>query len=98
MLAGSVGNYWSTEHPTLFSHTKIGEKINPTKRKCVLRSWADSEDPEDAQSDQGLHCTLTESLDTTKYMNGEQGAAGTLSKCMVIIIFALCTCLKALFA
>ena len=25
-----------------------------------------------AQSDQDLHCPLTESLDTTKYMNGEQ--------------------------
>ena len=24
------------------------------------------------QSDQGLHCLLTESLDTTEYMNGEQ--------------------------
>ena len=26
----------------------------------------------DGQSDQGLHCLLTESLDTTKCMNGEQ--------------------------
>ena len=26
----------------------------------------------DAQSDQGLHCLLTESLDTTEYKNGEQ--------------------------
>ena len=26
-----------------------------------------------AQSDQGLHCPLTESLDTTECMNGEQG-------------------------
>ena len=25
-----------------------------------------------AQADQGLHCLLTESLDTTKCMNGEQ--------------------------
>ena len=25
-----------------------------------------------AQSDQGLHCLLTESLDTTECMNGEQ--------------------------
>ena len=37
--------------------------LSPTKRFCVLKSCVDSE---------GLHCPLTESLDTTEYMNGEQ--------------------------
>ena len=31
-----------------------------------------------AQSDQGLHCLLTESLDTTECMNGEQSPDDTL--------------------
>ena len=38
-----------------------------------LWAYADSEWPDQtAQSDQGLHCPLTELLDTTEYMNGQQ--------------------------
>ena len=40
-----------------------------------LQACADSKSPDqtaDVQSDQGLHCLLTESLDTTEYMNREQ--------------------------
>ena len=35
--------------------------------KTCLREYADSEGP-----DQGLYCPLTESLDTTECMNGEE--------------------------
>ena len=44
-----------------------------------VRAYADSESPDqtgnqtaNAQSNQGLHYPLTESLDTTECMNGEQ--------------------------
>ena len=36
---------------------------------CICRQQSPDQP---AQSDQGLHCQLTESLDTTKYMNGQQ--------------------------
>ena len=40
-----------------------------------LEAYADSEGPDQPvhrQSDQGLPCPLTDSMDTTEYMNGEQ--------------------------
>ena len=45
-----------------------------TKRKCAFGLCADSKGPDQTvkmQSDQGLHCPLTESLDTTKYMESK---------------------------
>ena len=41
--------------------------------KMCLRAYADSDGPDQAvQSDQGLHCLLTESLDTIECFNREQ--------------------------
>ena len=44
--------------------------------ETCLRAYADSEGPDQpaasAHSNQGLHCPLTESLDTTECLNGEQ--------------------------
>ena len=45
----------------------------PCHAKTCLWSYADGEDPDQSpstQSDQDLHCPLTESLDTTECMNG----------------------------
>ena len=45
-------------------------------RKGVFGADVDREgtdQPVHQGSDQGLHCLLTESLDTTEYMNGEPG-------------------------
>ena len=54
-------------------HDDLGHAM----RKCAFGScmwgqWRPRSDCADAQSDQGLHCPLTESLDTTECMNGEQ--------------------------
>ena len=42
------------------------------------QSWPKS-DCADAQSDQDLHCLLTESLDATECMNGEQRPGGSFA-------------------
>ena len=39
---------------------------------CLHKLVSPRSDSADAQSDQGLHCPLQESLDTTEYINGEQ--------------------------
>ena len=39
-----------------------------------------------SQADQGLHCRLTKSLDTTKCINGEQGPDDTLHMRRMILI------------
>ena len=45
----------------------------PRHAKTCLWAFADNKSPDQqAQSDQGLHCPLTESLDTTECLNGEQ--------------------------
>ena len=44
----------------VFGHIRLYGQRSP-RSDCAL-----------AQSDQGLHCPLTESLDTTECMNGEQ--------------------------
>ena len=49
--------------------------LSPTNRKYVFTEFVDSEDPDEtarAQSDQGLHCPLTESFDSIECVNGGQ--------------------------
>ena len=48
--------------------------LGRTMGKHVFRhmQWRPRSDCTKVQSDQGLHCLLTESLDTTECMNGEQ--------------------------
>ena len=45
-----------------------------------------------AQSDQGLHCPLTESLDTAECTSGEQRPKDILHMRRVISIYAFCAC------
>ena len=46
------------------------------------------------QSDQGLHCPQTDSLNTTECMNGEKGPDDILRMRTMIWICAICTCVK----
>ena len=50
-----------------------------------------------AQSDQGFHYPLSELLDITECMNGEQNPGETLHMRRMIWILAFCTCSKAAF-
>ena len=49
------------------------------------------------QSDQGLYCLLTESLDTTECMNGEPKPGWYFVHALMVYISIFCACLKALF-
>ena len=49
-----------------------------------------------AQSDQGYHCPLTESLHTTEYMNGEQKPGWYSVHTQDDLNLYICACLKAL--
>ena len=49
--------------------------IDHAMQKCVIGYMRTAKSPDhcaSVQSDQGLSCPLTESLDTTECMNGEQ--------------------------
>ena len=68
----------------LFLQLVIIEIYGPRLAKTCLRPCADSEDqdqPAFAQADQGLHCPLTESLDTTECINGERRSGRFVCAC-----------------
>ena len=63
----------SSHSHNLLQHLVVGLKCCAMKKKC-FRAHADNEGPDQPLhlcTDQGLHCPLTESLDTTEGIKGE---------------------------
>ena len=63
-----------TSHPFDYSRAELNENVS--SGICEQRRPRSA--CASAQSDQGLHCPLTESLDIAEYMNGDQGPDETL--------------------
>ena len=69
-------------------------------KKCLAflcEQWRPRSAWASMQSDQGLHCLLTESLDTTECMKGEQKPRWYFFMPRMIWICKFCACWKALF-